>query len=222
MATQPLTIHIRDNNAATLVCPACGLVRQIAVAKFRNDRHTLAIRCRCGHVYSVLLDFRRHFRKPTSLAGTYVSRDPAGPGGGVIRILNISRSGVGFIRHLPADLLKAFESTLEELFEADLLLHVIDVANPAWRQQVAVVEGLLAELGLEEIPCLKVFNKIDRLDTDQRAQLPLDEGVGISALDAATLTPLLVRAQAMLTASMGRDGQTPIDWRRDEGTGEEG
>ncbi len=129
---------------------------------------------------------------------------------------------VGFIRHLPADLLKAFESTLEELFEADLLLHVIDVANPAWRQQVAVVEGLLAELGLEEIPCLKVFNKIDRLDTDQRAQLPLDEGVGISALDAATLTPLLVRAQAMLTASMGRDGQTPIDWRRDEGTGEEG
>ena len=96
MATQPLTAHIRDNNAATLVCPACGLVRQIAVAKFRNDRHTLAIRCRCGHVYSVLLDFRRHFRKPTSLAGTYVSRDPAGPGGGVIRILNISRSGVGF------------------------------------------------------------------------------------------------------------------------------
>ncbi|MBP7518080.1 MAG: PilZ domain-containing protein, partial [Desulfobulbus sp.] len=59
-------------------------------------RHTLAIRCRCGHVYSVLLDFRRHFRNPTSLAGTYVSRDPAGPGGGVIRILNISRSGVGF------------------------------------------------------------------------------------------------------------------------------
>ena len=96
MAPQPLTVHIRDNNAATLVCPACGLVRQIAVAKFRNDRHTLAIRCRCGHVYSVLLDFRRHFRKPTSLAGTYVSRDPAGPGGGVIRILNISRSGVGF------------------------------------------------------------------------------------------------------------------------------
>ena len=96
MATQPLTVHIRDNNAATLVCPACGLVRQIAVAKFRNDRHTLAIRCRCGHVYSVLLDFRRHFRKPTSLAGTYVSRDPAGPGGGVIRSLNISRSGVGF------------------------------------------------------------------------------------------------------------------------------
>ena len=96
MATQPLTVHIRDNTAATLVCPACGLVRQIAVAKFRNDRHTLAIRCRCGHVYSVLLDFRRHFRKPTSLAGTYVSRDPAGPGGGVIRILNISRSGVGF------------------------------------------------------------------------------------------------------------------------------
>ena len=96
MAPQPLTVHIRDGNSATLICPGCGLVRQVSVAKFRNDRHTLSVRCRCGHVYNVLLDFRRHFRKPTSLAGTYVSRDPAGPGGGVIRIVNISRSGVGF------------------------------------------------------------------------------------------------------------------------------
>jgi GTP-binding protein HflX len=77
-------------------------------------------------------------------------------------------------------------------------------------------------LGLDEIPCLQVFNKIDRLDAEERAQLPLDEGVGVSALDAATLTPLLVRAQAMLTASMGRDGQAAIGWPRGEGTGEEG
>ena len=96
MAPQPATVHIRDGNSATLICPGCGLVRQVSVARFRNDRHTLSVRCRCGHVYNVLLDFRRHFRKPTSLAGTYVSRDPAGPGGGVIRIVNISRSGVGF------------------------------------------------------------------------------------------------------------------------------
>jgi GTP-binding protein HflX len=110
---------------------------------------------------------------------------------------------VGFIRHLPADLLKAFASTLEELFEADLLLHVIDAANPAWRRQVGVVEGVLAELGLEDIPCLKVFNKIDRLSQEERVQLALDrEGVGICALDETTLAPLLVQAQRTLRGAM--------------------
>jgi GTP-binding protein HflX len=106
---------------------------------------------------------------------------------------------VGFIRNLPADLLKAFESTLEELFEADLLLHVIDVSNPAWRQQVLVVNALLAELELDTIPCLQVLNKIDRVEPEIAAQLlATEEGVGISALDAATLTPLLVKAQEIL------------------------
>jgi len=117
---------------------------------------------------------------------------------------------VGFIRHLPADLLKAFESTLEELFEADLLLHVVDVSNPAWRQQVGVVEGLLAELGLDAIPCLKVLNKIDRVSPEERVQMAISgEGVGISALDEGTLGPLLVRAQEMLRGSLGAAGPVP-------------
>ena len=106
---------------------------------------------------------------------------------------------VGFIRNQPSDLLKAFESTLEELFEADLLLHVIDVSNPAWRQQVSVVESLLAELELDAIPCLRVFNKMDRLLPEVAAQLLLaEEGVGINALEGATLPPLLIKAQEML------------------------
>jgi len=109
---------------------------------------------------------------------------------------------VGFIRNLPADLLKAFESTLEELFEADLLLHVIDVSNPAWPQQVAVVESLLAELELDTIPCLQVFNKIDRIDPEAALQVRLSgKGIGISALDSATLGPLLVKAQEMLRSA---------------------
>ncbi len=118
---------------------------------------------------------------------------------------------VGFIRNLPADLLKAFESTLEELFEADLLLHVIDVSNSAWRQQVEVVEGLLAELELDGLPCLKVFNKIDRLSPEEQMQLALSgEGVGISALDAGTLAPLLARAQEMLRGALvGRGYAAP-------------
>ena len=112
---------------------------------------------------------------------------------------------VGFIRNLPADLLKAFESTLEELFEADLLLHVIDIANPAWPQQVKVVKSLLAELELDTIPCLQVFNKIDRVEPEIAAHLLLaEEGVGISALDSATLTSLLVKAQEILRSAMAQ------------------
>jgi GTP-binding protein HflX len=115
---------------------------------------------------------------------------------------------VGFIRNLPADLLKAFESTLEELFEADLLLHVIDVSNPAWRQQVGVVESLLAELELDNIPCLQVYNKIDRVAPELLDQLTFPEdGVGISALDATTLAPLLARAEGILRSAGSHPGE---------------
>ena len=105
---------------------------------------------------------------------------------------------VGFIRNLPADLFKAFASTFEELEEADLFLHVIDLTSPLWRDQVQVVEDLLAELELEQIPCLKVFNKIDRVRS-QGGSIPAGEdGVFVSAIDAATLLPLLCRAGEML------------------------
>lgn len=109
---------------------------------------------------------------------------------------------VGFIHHLPDELLKAFASTLEELHEADLLLHVIDLANPEWRHQMEVVENLLRELGLDRIPCLKVFNKIDLVEGERG--LPAGEdGVAISALDRASLGPLLERAGRMLRRSLG-------------------
>lgn len=128
---------------------------------------------------------------------------------------------VGFIRHLPDELLKAFASTLEELQEADLLLHVIDVANPLWAQQMEVVEQVLGDLELDAMPCLKVFNKIDQLsDEEQLRFLANDEGVGVSAQDASSLAPLLERAHRMLKESAGKtlDSQ----WRGEEwGEGEE-
>ncbi|MBW2328987.1 MAG: 50S ribosome-binding GTPase, partial [Deltaproteobacteria bacterium] len=95
---------------------------------------------------------------------------------------------VGFIRNLPAELLKAFESTLEELFEADLLLHVIDISNPSWKKQVEVVEKLLRELELDRIPCLRVYNKIDQVAD---VCLHVKDGVCISAVDGSTLGELL-------------------------------
>ncbi len=106
---------------------------------------------------------------------------------------------VGFIRHLPAELLKAFAATLEELQEADLLVHVIDLSNPSFREQMQVVEELLRELNLAEIPCLKVFNKIDRENVgEQLLAYARQEGVVISALDAATFSPFLERAEQLM------------------------
>ena len=68
---------------------------------------------------------------------------------------------VGFISKLPHHLVEAFKATLEELSYADLLLHVIDASNPEWREQAAVVDELILDLGAQETPRIEVFNKCD-------------------------------------------------------------
>ncbi|QDP71319.1 GTPase HflX [Legionella israelensis] len=68
---------------------------------------------------------------------------------------------VGFIRELPHHLIEAFRATLEETQEADLLLHVIDISDPNWRDTVQSVQQVLAELKVDDIPLIQVFNKID-------------------------------------------------------------
>ncbi len=68
---------------------------------------------------------------------------------------------VGFIRKLPTHLVEAFKATLEELRYADVLLHVIDLSNPEWEEQAEVVDSLIRQLGAEQTPCLRVFNKCD-------------------------------------------------------------
>jgi GTP-binding protein HflX len=113
---------------------------------------------------------------------------------------------VGFIRQLPAELLKAFESTFEELHEADMLVHVIDVSNPSWQEQMGVVESLLRDLDLNSIPCLRVFNKIDMLDGCVHEGFSHVDGVGICALDKTTLGPFLEEAQLRLQTVLLRNG----------------
>ncbi|HEU4569571.1 MAG TPA: GTPase HflX [Gemmatimonadales bacterium] len=68
---------------------------------------------------------------------------------------------VGFIRKLPHNLVASFRATLEEVLEADVLLHVVDASHPSWEEQWTVVEGVLAELGVHDIPVIPVFNKMD-------------------------------------------------------------
>jgi GTP-binding protein HflX len=71
---------------------------------------------------------------------------------------------VGFIRDLPHKLVEAFEATLQEACDADLLLHVIDAASPVLQEQRDEVERVLAEIGAAEVPQILVFNKLDRMD----------------------------------------------------------
>jgi GTP-binding protein HflX len=78
---------------------------------------------------------------------------------------------VGFIRKLPHHLVASFRATLEEVREADLLLHVIDASHPTWEEQRLVVDEVLAELGVAETPMRYVFNKMDALPPDQREAL---------------------------------------------------
>ena len=96
---------------------------------------------------------------------------------------------VGFIRKLPHQLVDAFKATLEELEYADLLLHVIDVSNPMWREQAEVVDRLIAELGAEAIPYIRVYNKADLVSAEDR---PHGEGsIAISAKTKAGISDLL-------------------------------
>jgi len=88
---------------------------------------------------------------------------------------------VGFITDLPKELVAAFRATLEELSEADVLLHVIDASNPDWPRQENSVRQILADLELDRKPMIRVANKVDRIDAAARALLPAD-AVPVSAL----------------------------------------
>lgn len=97
------------------------------------------------------------------------------PGAGPV----IFADTVGFIRHIPHDLVAAFRSTLEETSEADLLIHLVDAADPHRTEKMADVEEVIKEVGAEDVPQLTVFNKIDRLsDPEIQPHVDLsDEGL---------------------------------------------
>ncbi|MCI8538123.1 MAG: GTPase HflX [Oscillospiraceae bacterium] len=109
---------------------------------------------------------------------------------------------VGFIRKLPHHLVDAFKATLEELTFADLLLHVIDASNPEWREQAAVVEQLIVELGAAETPRIDVFNKSDLYVGDIRPHG--EDIVSISAKTGQGLDKLLEAIGARLDTGTRR------------------
>ena len=99
---------------------------------------------------------------------------------------------VGFIRDLPKDIFAAFKATLEELEDADLLLHIVDISNPRFEQHIDSVEKILSDLGLLQKPQLLVFNKVDLVDRDEaEAICRRFEGIAISAIRPETFHILL-------------------------------
>ena len=102
---------------------------------------------------------------------------------------------VGFIRKLPHQLIAAFKATLEELEEADVLVHVVDASHPGLEEQMAAVESLLTELELTGRPSIVALNKVDRLDADVALEALVDrfDGVAISARTGAGVDRLLDR-----------------------------
>ncbi|HUG26522.1 GTPase HflX [Piscinibacter sp.] len=100
---------------------------------------------------------------------------------------------VGFIRDLPHKLVEAFEATLQEAAEADLLLHVVDAASPLLAEQMTEVQRVLAEIGAAAVPQVLVYNKFDKLEDTQRPRtasdtLEVDAGVRVPRVFVSALT----------------------------------
>ncbi len=110
---------------------------------------------------------------------------------------------VGFVRDLPHDLVAAFRSTLSEAREADLLLHVVDAADPLREERIGQVDAVLCEIGAGEIPQLLVFNKIDQLEPEVPPRVDMDQAgvparVWVSARTEAGIDELRAALAARL------------------------
>lgn len=123
----------------------------------------------------------------------------------LVRRIHLPSSGdvlltdtVGFVRKLPPDLVAAFRATLEEIGEADLLLHVVDRSQESYRDQMRAVGEIIGELGFQQIPTLLVFNKIDLLPAAFSDQERKDEYVAVSALQGTGLAQLRSAIDAKL------------------------
>jgi len=119
---------------------------------------------------------------------------------------------VGFIRNLPKDLVTAFSATLDELKNADLLVHVVDASDPRYPSRIDAVETILGDLGLSDTPVLMVFNKIDLVSEIMLEQMiQKHDAVFVSAVDSSTLMPLIDRLERQMLLVMEREGSRQPD-----------
>jgi GTP-binding protein HflX len=130
---------------------------------------------------------------------------------------------VGFIHDLPQDLVNAFKSTLEELADADVLLHVVDISDDDYWDRMTAVRRILGELGLQSKPELLAFNKSDRLSPEIAQTIAQRFGaVPISALDKSTLGPLVeaLELRLIVAGKLGERAATaPVQLNEDASAG---
>lgn len=132
---------------------------------------------------------------------------------------------VGFIRDLPPALMQAFSATLEEISQADLILHLVDVSDPDMDQQIAVVEEILRDLDAGSIPRWRILNKCDKLEaSEQRLGVSASGDIfRISALDRKSTRPLMLAIEAQLwtrpSAHAAKLPQLPVHTQEQEGQG---
>ena len=132
---------------------------------------------------------------------------------------------VGFIRDLPHGLVDAFAATLQEAADADLLLHVVDASNPSHLEQIASVQGVLRDIGADQVPQVLVFNKLDAMDAASVPRVLQDT----MELDGASLPRIFVSAltgtglgelRALLAALvLQRTAPSTVDYGHDNGDG---
>ncbi|TGK39736.1 GTPase HflX [Leptospira andrefontaineae] len=131
---------------------------------------------------------------------------------------------VGFIHDLPPELSNAFKATLEELGDSDLLVHVVDVSNPEFRQQMEAVETILEDLNLSDIPRILVFNKIDGLPEEARNELLREadlDTIYVSAIQGFGLNTLLNRIEERIYSQAEAKLSSTKLWEEDEELEEE-
>lgn len=117
---------------------------------------------------------------------------------------------VGFIRELPKSLLGAFKATLEELVDAHLLLHIVDISNPRFEEQIRAVDRILQDLDLHEIDRILVFNKIDLIPAEEVAPLCRRfDAIAVSAFQRETFTDLLREMEERCWGEEARENLDP-------------
>ncbi|MGD1075897.1 MAG: GTPase HflX, partial [Thermodesulfovibrionales bacterium] len=122
---------------------------------------------------------------------------------------------VGFIRDLPKDLIAAFKSTLEELEDADLLIHLVDISSPRFEDHIASVSRILTDLNLAHKEQLLVFNKIDRIPTEIAANISMRfNAVALSAVNPSTFKPFLAAIESYLWD--GKAAETSVSTNFDQ------
>jgi hypothetical protein len=104
---------VRPDNTTTIICPACNEPKTISVAAYKHKKHSIKVRCKCKEIFTIQLDFRNVYRKPTNLPGKYVNLSSPDQESFDVIVTNISKTGLGFVAPHPEYLQKGQKLSIE-------------------------------------------------------------------------------------------------------------